>query len=240
MYCPKCGKQIEAGSRFCPNCGNALQEEHAHIPEVSTGNQKKGNGLKIAVIVLAAIIVLGGIAAGITISSISKNEKEPKEEPKKVEETLLEAKERARKKLLEADALVQELSSQGVDVSAYTEEVADAEFELEGATSIEEANEVYEICENIIENCNELKSEEGKPNNEDVCRQNQKILYDALKAYYEKNGNYPDQFEYLVQEGFLDSIPKCPDGGTYDYFVNYDVTPEQLSVSCSVHGQLYP
>lgn len=59
MFCQKCGKQIEDGSRFCPYCGakNALEPEQKN-QEILDKKVKKGRKKKKLPVVIIAIVVL--------------------------------------------------------------------------------------------------------------------------------------------------------------------------------------
>ena len=53
MFCPKCGKINPDNEEICSGCGAALHEETAvAVPP------KKGNGIKIALAVIALIIIV--------------------------------------------------------------------------------------------------------------------------------------------------------------------------------------
>lgn len=75
MHCPNCGKEIKEGAKFCGGCGKKVQEEitvQETAPAENTApvrdvkvKKKLPVGGKILIIVLAAIIVLGGIFAGL-------------------------------------------------------------------------------------------------------------------------------------------------------------------------------
>lgn len=70
MYCEKCGKQVEEGSRFCPYCGAANSPEPVRkgqeIPAQQENVKKerakkesvKRKGKKLPVIIIAAVVVM--------------------------------------------------------------------------------------------------------------------------------------------------------------------------------------
>ena len=31
MYCTRCGKELEAGTKFCPNCGEPVRLENGRL-----------------------------------------------------------------------------------------------------------------------------------------------------------------------------------------------------------------
>lgn len=75
------------------------------------------------------------------------------------------------------------------------------------------------------------------------CEGNQKMLRAALTEYYLTNYQFPDSSssssgitEVLKANGYLDSTPTCPSGGTYD--ITYDNVNHTANVKCSVHGEL--
>ena len=155
------------------------------------------------------------------------------------ESTLEDAKTAALDKLKEADTAVQELSAAGIDGSDLAELVSDLEVELEKASTVEEANDVSEAADAIIGECNARKASQGSEEQaKETCRANQATIRSAIEAFANAEGNYPDSMDMLVTQGYLDAMPKCPSGGSYTYNVDYSVTPETLTVSCSVHGSL--
>lgn len=73
-----------------------------------------------------------------------------------------------------------------------------------------------------------------------ACEQNQRMIRAALTEYQllyntEPQGNTSQQLQALVDAELLQSIPREPDGGTY--IIN-DTDANQISVSCSIHGEL--
>ena len=152
--------------------------------------------------------------------------------------SLDEAKKAALEKLKEADAAVQELSAAGIDTSDLTEQVSDLEVELENVATVKEADNIAEAADAIIGECNARKASQGsEEQSKETCRANQATIRSAIEAFAAE-GNYPDSMDILVTQGYLDAMPKCPSGGSYTYNVDYSVTPETLTVSCSVHGSL--
>ena len=153
--------------------------------------------------------------------------------------TLEEAKQAALDMLLEADAAVQELSSAGIEASDLAEQVADLEVELESATTVDEANTISEAADAIIGECNARKDTQGGDEQaEEICLANQAVIRSAIEVYASVEGNYPDSMDMLLTQGYLTEMPVCPSGGEYSYEVDYSVTPEVLTVDCSVHGSL--
>lgn len=81
MYCQKCGKQIEEGSRFCPYCGSKNMSEPEQEREkqqpAPVKKEKKERKKRKAPVMIIAIVVL--FILGISIfsggdSSTSKEE----------------------------------------------------------------------------------------------------------------------------------------------------------------------
>ena len=76
MFCPNCGKEVEAGQKFCPYCGtpmptvnasNPLQNENVadreSIPNVQPKPKKKKHRGLIAILVIAVVAVVIGVFA---------------------------------------------------------------------------------------------------------------------------------------------------------------------------------
>ena len=153
--------------------------------------------------------------------------------------SLDEAKKAALEKLKEAEAAVQELSAAGIDASDLAEQVSDLEVQLENVTTVKEADNIAEAADAVIGECNARKASQGSEEQSiEICRANQATVRSAIEAFANTEGNYPDGMDMLVTQGYLDAMPKCPSGGSYTYNVDYSVTPETLTVSCSVHGSL--
>ena len=60
-----------------------------------------------------------------------------------------------------------------------------------------------------------------------ACAATRKLIESALQSYRFAQGEYPSSLLQLVPQ-FLQKIPTCPSGGTYDFSGG--------SVTCSVHG----
>ena len=69
MYCSKCGKEVREGAAFCPHCGAPINgpepEEYEYEDYDEAAAVKKGlsNGVIIAIIAAAALVLLAGILA---------------------------------------------------------------------------------------------------------------------------------------------------------------------------------
>ena len=157
------------------------------------------------------------------------------------EAELEKARERAGAKLVEADTAIQEISSMGIDASDLSEQAADAEVQLEEATTVEEADAVYDLAVDVIAECATRKAaseaDQGEASNAEACRANQNTIRDALDAYYASEGNFPNDMSDLVSDGFMSALPECPSGGDYTYQVT-DFAGPAFDVICSVHGSL--
>lgn len=73
-----------------------------------------------------------------------------------------------------------------------------------------------------------------------ACEQNQRTIRAALSEYYLIHHAYPQgdtqaQLQTLVQEQLLDAVPDEPSGGQYTIS---DSDPANVTVSCTVHGEL--
>lgn len=80
----------------------------------------------------------------------------------------------------------------------------------------------------------------GKRAQTEACEANQRTIRAALSEYYLEYNAYPTgdsatQLQTLVTAHLLQAVPVEPDGGTY---VVNDTDPNNVVVSCSVHGQL--
>ena len=158
------------------------------------------------------------------------------------DETKLEkAIEKASDKLLEADAAVQEIAGLGIEASDLAEQVADAELQLDEATTVAEADTVYELAVEVIAECTARAADADGQNQEaanvQACRANQAAIRSALNAYYAAEGNLPDSMSDLVSGGYMQALPDCPSGGSYTYQVT-DFAGPTFDVICSVHGSL--
>ena len=152
--------------------------------------------------------------------------------------TLEDAKKTALDVLMEADAAVLELSAAGKDASDLAEQVSDLDAQLENVTTVKEANSIADSADAIIGECNaRLASQGSEEQLTEICRSNQATIRSAIETFAAE-GNYPDSMDMLVTQGYLTEMPVCPSGGSYTYDVDYSVTPEMLTVSCSVHGSL--
>lgn len=77
MFCKKCGQEIKSGTKFCVKCGAPVQQ--GAEPAVSPQNGKKqGNGLLMALICIAVVLVLavGGLGAFYFLSNRQEQETE--------------------------------------------------------------------------------------------------------------------------------------------------------------------
>ncbi len=65
IYCAKCGAELKTGQVFCPTCGHkvgAPLEEQEVSSEEQKDAPKKGNGKKIAIVVLIALLAVAACA----------------------------------------------------------------------------------------------------------------------------------------------------------------------------------
>lgn len=151
------------------------------------------------------------------------------------------AKERASAKLSAADTAIQQISSLGIDASDLSEQVADAEVQLGEATTVEDADAVYDFAVGVIAECATRKAafeaDQGEAANTEACGANQNAIRQALDAYYASEGNFPNSMSDLASDGFISALPICPSGGSYTYQVT-DFAGPSFDVICSVHGSL--
>lgn len=80
VFCPKCGKQLPAGSLFCDGCGAQLgAASGANIPVYNTANsqpngkKKKSPALVLGIIAACVVVVL--LIAGVSIFALSSKDK---------------------------------------------------------------------------------------------------------------------------------------------------------------------
>ena len=52
-----------------------------------------------------------------------------------------------------------------------------------------------------------------------ICLNNLRIYQDVLEQYAFPNGQYPDDINDLVTQGYLKRLYECPVGGAYDWSV---------------------
>lgn len=72
-----------------------------------------------------------------------------------------------------------------------------------------------------------------------ACEANQQLIRAAVDDYYLLQHQYPNSstaLQDLVNAKLLQSIPKCPQGGTYSIGTSADGS--STTVMCSVHGSL--
>lgn len=101
MFCEKCGKEIKDGDKFCPYCGaenkiNKEEPSHDIPPDFSVkgaGKKKKG-----AVIAIAAVIIIGIIAAVKMFGSSDAKETAKDSTYKEVKENAAEKESKPAKK----------------------------------------------------------------------------------------------------------------------------------------------
>ncbi|TCP59649.1 competence protein ComGC/general secretion pathway protein G [Tumebacillus sp. BK434] len=75
-----------------------------------------------------------------------------------------------------------------------------------------------------------------------TCEGNQRLLRAQLENYYLIENSYPagatdaERLKQLVDRGYLQSLPTCPGGGTYELTAAAD--GKSVAVDCPVHGAL--
>lgn len=78
IYCTKCGNAIPETAKFCTKCGNNVaglsRTESQTVYPVASAPEKKGN--KTALIIVAAILLVGGVIGFIIYSKSSGTESE--------------------------------------------------------------------------------------------------------------------------------------------------------------------
>ncbi len=155
------------------------------------------------------------------------------EKGKAVESSIEGMRTQALQMLLKAEARVQNLLEKGMDVDDLAGMISTAEENLESATTKGEIEELINLAERIIGECDkrEVAFSGDEEKKKEACRKNQADLRSKLIEYYAKEGNFPDNLSELG------NVPECPSGGMYEYIAP-DTTPDSLRVSCSVHGSL--
>ena len=152
-----------------------------------------------------------------------------------------EAKKTATDKLADATKAVQELAALGISASDLVEQLSTNVDRLKAATTAEEAEEVSAFADKVIAECDARKAaaadQRKDAQSREVCRSNQAALRQALYAFYNSEGNFPNAMSDMVSGEFIASLPKCPSGGTYSYQVTNFSLPT-FDVICSVHGTL--
>lgn len=63
MYCSKCGKQLESGSKFCANCGNYVGNGNVKKNISNQKLNKVGHSLKSNVAILLIVCLVSVLAA---------------------------------------------------------------------------------------------------------------------------------------------------------------------------------
>ncbi|MBL0387034.1 prepilin-type N-terminal cleavage/methylation domain-containing protein [Tumebacillus sp. ITR2] len=75
-----------------------------------------------------------------------------------------------------------------------------------------------------------------------TCEGNQRLIRAQLETYYLTEHGYPngltdtDRLQQLVTQGYLQTLPSCPLGGTYHITLSPDKS--SATVDCSKHGAL--
>ncbi|GAB7386778.1 comG operon protein ComGC [Bacillaceae bacterium] len=74
---------------------------------------------------------------------------------------------------------------------------------------------------------------------EKACEANRRMISTQLDSYFLDHGHqYPAAetfLDTLVQEGYLQSTPACPAGGTYSVTYAEEGGEQTATVTCSVH-----
>lgn len=87
MFCPKCGKEIDAGVKFCSGCGAAIEipnDRNTNDPASSTMSstqpkvmdnavKKKSNPLPFIIIGVGLVMIIALIVTGIAVFSVTHN-----------------------------------------------------------------------------------------------------------------------------------------------------------------------
>ncbi|KEO82662.1 competence type IV pilus major pilin ComGC [Tumebacillus flagellatus] len=75
-----------------------------------------------------------------------------------------------------------------------------------------------------------------------ACEGNQRLIRAQLENYFLTEHGYPtgltdtDRLQQLVTQGYLQTLPTCPLGGTYHITIAAD--KNSVTVDCSKHGAL--
>lgn len=73
---------------------------------------------------------------------------------------------------------------------------------------------------------------------ETVCEENRRLVRDATLNYYSSNNAEAASFDDLIDGGFINALPACPNEGVYSWAIeNYKL--DKNKVVCSIHG-VYP
>ncbi|HEU4963118.1 MAG TPA: prepilin-type N-terminal cleavage/methylation domain-containing protein [Bacilli bacterium] len=111
----------------------------------------------------------------------------------------------------------------------------------QGFTLIELAVAVFVISVLIAISLPHLRAT-GEKAQKITCEGNQRLMRSQLENYYLTENGYPsdasdaERLQSLVEEGYLQSNPSCPSGGSYELTPAADGL--SIHVACSVHGEL--
>ena len=67
-----------------------------------------------------------------------------------------------------------------------------------------------------------------------ACRLNQETVAQALEAYHEDHGSYPEKLEVLIPE-YLNSVPPCPSAGQITYTEKSRLSADSFVIICAGH-----
>lgn len=143
-----------------------------------------------------------------------------------------EAVEAATQKCDEATAALDDAVAAGIDVGDLLDRLSAALEDLEEAETAAEADAVAGTAQGVIDECAARKAaaaEEART--AEICRQNQRVVYDRLVDWWGGSGNFPNDMSEMY------GLPVCPSGGAYSYYAP-STDPSTLHVTCTVHGEL--
>lgn len=67
-----------------------------------------------------------------------------------------------------------------------------------------------------------------------ACESNQKLIRSQMENYFLAEHEWPVSLQQLSDRKYLQTVPACPQGGTY----GLTVSDGEANVACSAHGEL--
>ena len=210
MFCKNCGSPLDDNASFCGNCGAKVNQEKAQAEPSS--NKKKHSPLKFVFLILALLLVCGGLYATVGLN-MRKNHLMSKIEESKVDEYVTAGK-RLNKQwsklgitdFSDKNDLLKDFKKINKNVSDFQSCCKEIKTMQEEKADYDLAHENYEEYEKLLSDCADAIKEEDASGALELFQEVNQSFTDLKAANNDYIDDRIDTYENLDLKGAEDRV----------------------------------
>ena len=216
MFCPKCGKEINDGSKFCKHCGNKIkpkapeQAAQTNTPTQTSSNDDRNKKIIIGVLV-AAIVILAIVFVALG-TGVFDNHSQPANAGNQVQQSSSSSSSKAVSlnsfPVSEAPALAQAIKSSGGNfpVQFQSLSLSKAQCLYILSKSISQIGGGHPDATISVGNPSYAPNPSGSDSSQTIARQNYVDMSNRFSSWIESNGFVPN-YVGIYTSGVSDISP---------------------------------